>query len=168
MQSIQGALPHCLEGQFTQIPNELHPLVKSPREFQLVCLLLSYRWYPTSPIIPSVEKLRKQLGCSARTVRRTVAALESRGLLRREYRHADDNRQMSNSFVLCGALLAAVTAVEANTGRGGGHTWQPTRPTVAGKREQPNYTKRNGRTERVIPTHGSAYLESRRGPIQRR
>ena len=170
MQSIQGALPHCLEGRFTPIPTVLHDIVESPREFQLVSLLLSYRWYPTSPIIPSVETLRKQLGCSARTVRRTVAALEHRGLLRREYRHADDNRQMSNSFVLCGELLAAVTAVEASTGRGGGHERRPTLSAAAGKPNQRNQTNRNRRSERQlpIPQTSSAYLETRGGRLRPR
>ena len=108
---------------FTSIPNVVHALVESPREFQLVALLISYRWYPTSPIIPSVRTLADRLGCSQRTVRRTAAALEARGLLRRVERIADDQRQMSNEYVLCGPLLTAVAEVEAGRDQGQRQRW---------------------------------------------
>lgn len=138
----------CPDGTYTQIPNVLHDLVASPREYQLVALLLSYRWFPDSPIIPSTATLADRLGCSQRTVRRTVAALEARGLLARVARHAEDQRQLSNLYVLCGALLAAVTAVEAGRVQGGGHARSASRSGATSKTYSRNQTNRTGRPDR--------------------
>lgn len=148
----------------------MHSLVESPREYQLVSLLLSYRWYSTSPIIPSVERLAREMKCSGRTIRRTVAALEARGLLYRVERRAEDKRQMSNEYVLCGELLAAVTAVEASTGRGGGHDRRPSWSAAAGKSGQRKQSNRRTTTERLAYSQNnpSAYLETREGTLMRR
>lgn len=136
--------------RYTQIANQLHDLVESPREFQYAALLISYRWYPTSPIIPSVKTLAKKLKCSVRTVRRLAATFESRGWLRRVERIAPDKRQMSNDHVLCGELLALVTAVEARSDRDAGQEWQGRRSNMAGKKDDRNNTNRrthqNGRS----------------------
>lgn len=132
----------CPEGRFTAVPNVLHELVTSPREYQLVALLLSYRWYSTSPIIPSTATLADRLGCSRRTVRRTVAALEARGLVARVARRADDDRQMSNLYVLCGELASAVAAIEAGRDQGGGQAQPATRSAAPGKRYSGNQTNR--------------------------
>lgn len=40
----------CPDSTYTHQPNIVHTLVESPREYQLVSLLLSYRWFSTSPI----------------------------------------------------------------------------------------------------------------------
>jgi DNA-binding transcriptional MocR family regulator len=170
MQSIQGAPPHCLDTTYTSQPNAVHALVDTPREYQLVSLLISYRWFSTSPIIPSVRTLADTMKCSERTVRRTVAALVARGLLYRVERRAEDSRQMSNEYVLCGELLAAVTAVEASTGRGGGHERRPTLSAATGKPNQRKYANRSSTRERQspIPTAASAYLQTSRGTLKRR
>lgn len=161
----------CPDDSYTNQPNIVHDLADTPREYQLISLLISYRWFSTSPIIPSVSTLAGRMKCSERTVRRTVAALEARGLLYRVERRAEDSRQMSNEYVLCGELLAAVTAVEASTGRGGGHERRPTLSAAAGKPDQRKQANRTGRRERLysrIPTHGSAYLETSGGVLRRR
>lgn len=176
MSSLQHGCPPRPEsgptiGAYTSQPNVVHSLVDSPREYQLVSLLISYRWFSTSPIIPSVRTLADTMKCSERTVRRTVAALEERGLLKRIARHAEDTRQMSNEYVLCGGLLAAVSAVEAGTGRGGGHERRPSWSASAGKPDQRNYTNRTGPRERQhirIPAAPSAYLQTREGLLRRR
>lgn len=97
--------------RFTRVPDGLHDLVLSPREFQITALLLSYRWTPSSLIYPSVRTLAARIGCSERTVQRTCAALESRGLLVREARYRDDGGQQSSVYHLAGALLSLVVAV---------------------------------------------------------
>jgi hypothetical protein len=130
--------------RWTKVPNALHALVDTPREFQVVAALLSYRWKPSSPIIPSVDTLARQVNCSRRTIRRTIAALEARGLLRREERRADDSRQMSNRYVLCGALLVFVTRIEAARVQEERQPWQGRRSPVAGKRNPSNETYRTG------------------------
>lgn len=153
---------------YTQIHDRLHDLADSPREFQLMALLLSYRWFPTSPIIPSVETLAGRLKCSPRTVRRTVANLEDRGLLQREERRALDTRQMSNEYVLCGELLALVTALEVGRDQGQDQLWQGRRSAAAGKKQTPrNYPNRNTRKEQVRQAMAdpASYLQSRRGPL---
>lgn len=143
MRSIQGALPHCLGDRYTSIPNALHGLADTPREFQVMAALLSYRWYLTSPIIPSVETLAVQVGCSHRTIRRTIAALEARGLLRREERRASDARQLSNEYVLCGALLAFVTRMEASRGQEERQAWPGGRSVPTAKGNERNQTNRS-------------------------
>ncbi len=145
-------LPPGLSGRYVQVPNELHTLVASPREFQLVSLLLAFRWSPSSPIVPSVRTLADTLGCSERTVRRTAASLEARNLLRREERIATDGRQMSNEYVLCGALLTLVSAIESYRDRQSDHRWQGRRSGESGKREYRNQktgtTHRNSASQR--------------------
>lgn len=156
---------------YTNQPNVVHDLADTPREYQLISLLISYRWFSTSPIIPSVSTLAGRMKCSDRTVRRTVAALEARGLLYRVERRAEDSRQMSNEYVLCGELLAAVTAVEASTGRGGGHERRPTLSAAAGKPKQRKQYNRRSTRERLhspIPQTSSAYLETRDGRLRPR
>ncbi len=168
-QSIQRSGVPCPDATYTNQPNIVHSLVDSPREYQLVSLLISFRWFSTSPIIPSVRTLADTMKCSERTVRRTVAALEARGLLYRVERRADDLRQMSNEYRLCGALLAAVTTVEANTGRGGGHERRPTLSAAAGKPDQRKNTNENSLRERQSrpPAATSGLLTRRNGVIVR-
>ena len=138
------------DGRFTQIPNGIHALLKTPRELQLIVHLLSFRWYPTSPIIPSVATLAKAMKCSSRTVRRTAEKLEGRGLLKREERRAHDDRQMSNRYHLCGPLLALVADLEASRDQEPRPSWQGRRTNVAGERYSGNNTQRttqqNGRS----------------------
>lgn len=157
-QSIQGTLPHwqqpapLTDGRFTQIPNGIHTLLEGPRELQLVVHLLSFRWYPTSPIIPSVETLARAMKCSGRTVRRTAARLEARGLIRREERRAHDDRQMSNRYHLCGPLLALVADLEASRDQEERQPWQGRRTPMSAERHSGNHTNRtrhqNGRSTR--------------------
>jgi hypothetical protein len=156
MQNVSGSAaawqqPLALtDGRFTQIPNGIHALLENARELQLVVHLLTFRWYPTSPIIPSVATLARAMKCSARTVRRTAAALESRGLLERQERRAHDKRQMSNEYVLCGPLLALVTDLEANRDQEARSSWQGRRSAVPVERYSGNQTNRtrqqNGRS----------------------
>lgn len=160
----------CLD-RFTQIPNSLHDLVDTPREFQLVALLLSYRWYSDSPIIPSVARLAVQLNCSERTVRRTAASLEARGLLMRAERRADDRRQMSNEYVLCGPLLTAVAAIPNTSDRVSRPSWQGRRTPTSGKpntRNNTHGTTGKRRSASPIPQHASAYLETSSGRLRPR
>lgn len=171
MSNLPRSASLCPDSGYTNQPNSVHSLVESPREYQLVSLLLSYRWFPTSPIIPSVTTLARDMKCSGRTVRRTVAALEARGLLARIERRAEDNRQMSNEYLLCGALLAAVSTVEASTDRGGGHDRRTSWSAASGKSDQRKQSNRTSTRERLygrIPQAASAYLETRAGTLMRR
>jgi DNA-binding transcriptional MocR family regulator len=134
---------------YTQIPLIVHELAETSREYELMAALISFRWHPWSPIIPSVETLRGMLRCSARTIRRTAARLEARGYILREERRAGDNRQLSNVYHLCGPLLAAVTRIEDDRVQEDGQSRPGGRSNVAGKPEKPNENKRTRRTERV-------------------
>lgn len=166
---LQQHAAACLDTSYTNQPNIAHDLANTPREYQLISLLISYRWFSTSPIIPSVSTLAERMKCTERTVRRTVAALEARGLLYRVERRAEDSRQMSNEYVLCGELLAAVTAVEASTGRGGGHERRPTLSAAAGKPDQRKQSNRTARSERRPAPSADSYglLTRRNGVITR-
>lgn len=163
-QSILGAPPHW-QDRFVAVPAALHDLVVSPREYQLVALLLGYRWSADSLIYPSVRTLAARLGCSERTVQRTCAALEARGLLVREARYRDDSGQQSNCYHLAGALLALVS-VSVDARREPACRPPVTRPSV--ERTRQNYQQAKRGRQSVIPTAGSAYLETRRGVLSRR
>ncbi|HVQ45145.1 MAG TPA: hypothetical protein VMT30_09400 [Candidatus Saccharimonadia bacterium] len=175
MQNVSGSAPLCpdpfpTDSRYTQIPNGVHELVENARELQLVVHLLSFRWYPSSPIIPSVKTLAKAMKCSARTVRRTAERIESRGLLQRQERLAWDKRQMSNEYILCGALLALVTAVEASRDQEARPEWQGRRSNAAGKENSRNQTNRTRRNERryTPPSTGGDFLMTRYGPLKPR
>jgi DNA-binding transcriptional MocR family regulator len=162
-----GCLPRPAIERFSQIPDGLHQLVASPREFQLVALLLSYRWTADAVIYPSVRTLAERLNCSERTVQRTCAALEARGLLVREYRHREDEGQTSNRYHLAGALLALVSVVVDT------RTRSDRRPPVTRWSVERNsgkhYTRKTGRERYApIPTAASAYLQTSRGTLKRR
>lgn len=148
MQNVSGPAAACLGDRYTKVPNVLHLLAEAPREFQLVAALLSYRWTPASPIIPSVDTLARQLGCSHRTIRRTVARLETRGLLQRVARHVQaERRQVSNEYRLCGALLACVTRMDVQRVQGGGHAGDAGRSLLAGERFQRNQTQKTTKSQ---------------------
>lgn len=170
MQNVSGSaaawqepLP-LTDGRFTQIPRALHDLAKTPREYELIAALLGYRWFPSSPIIPSVATLAKTLRCSSRTVRRTAATLETRGLLKRQVRRAWDKRQMSNEYVLCGPLLALVADLEASRDQEARPSWQGRRTDVAEKRYSGNQSKRTTRSEQPdLRAPGRDFLETSEG-----
>lgn len=151
--------------RYTQIPRELHDLAESPREFELMAALLSFRWFPSSPIIPSVKTLAGMLRCSQRTVRRTAAGLETRGLILREERRAPDSRQMSNLFHLCGPLLALVAAVEARADQEARPSWQGRRSNGAGKPEYRNDNNRTRRPGSPDPRADRDYFSTREGRL---
>lgn len=166
-----GSASPCPDGRYTKVPNVLHALVASPREYQLVALLLSYRWFPSSPIIPSTKTLGETMGCSQRTIRRTVAALEHRGYIRREERRAQDNRQMSNQYILTGALLAAVTACDAADVQGERQPWQGRRTRVASERysgKQYEAKQKQSMGRYTMPPRSGSLLVSRYGPVEPR
>jgi DNA-binding transcriptional MocR family regulator len=91
---------------FTSIPNRIKDLGLSPREEQLVVRLLSYRWYRDSEIRPSVKALARSMSCSPRTVQRTIARLERRGLLVIDERFSSVAGQLPNVYRPSGALAA--------------------------------------------------------------
>jgi DNA-binding transcriptional MocR family regulator len=144
-------------------------LAESPREHQLMVALLMFRWHPHSPIIPSVDQLRRIMKCSDRTVRRTAEKMEARGLLRREARHAHDRRQMSNRYVLCGAFLSLVTAIEANRDQEQSSTWQGRRTRTSGERYEPNQKNRTTQQNRQSQPAGtySELTRTREGTLSR-
>ena len=139
--------PSPADSRYTRVSRGLHSVVKTPRQFELAVALISFRWFPDSPIIPSVKTLAKTIRCSERTVRRTAAKMEEAGLLQREERRAPDDRQMSNLYILCGSLLALVTAVEDAAGQEARPSWQGRRSDAAGKRNSGNESKRTGQSE---------------------
>jgi hypothetical protein len=155
------------DSRYTKISRGLHAIVRTPRQYELAVALLEFRWFPDSPIIPSVKLLAETIRCSERTVRRTMAQMEADGTVRREERRAPDDRQMSNLYVLCGPLLALVTAVEATADQGSDQPWQGRRSRLSGEKNSGNYQKRSRPNERryTPPSTGSDYLETRYGRL---
>jgi hypothetical protein len=140
--SIHGAPPHCLGDRYTKLPDALLSVL-SPREHQLVHLLLSYRWKPDSPIYPFVGSMAKRLGWSVRTVQRTLRRLEAKGYLvtTPDFR-ATDKGQTANRYAPGPLLLPLLAPVDVDPGAPAD---QPGRPPVTApthkRKEQKQTTK---------------------------
>jgi DNA-binding MarR family transcriptional regulator len=80
-----------MDSGFTDVPNiffdHYHELGIKPQEFMLILHLARYQWErPDSRCYPSLATVAKQMGWTPRYVRRLLAGLEERGLLKRELR----------------------------------------------------------------------------------
>src|SRR5690242_6393305 len=97
--SLTRPLGACPEGHWTRLPDALISEL-TPREHHLVHALLSYRWFSSSPICPFVATLADRIGCSRRTVQRTLRSLERKGYLVTvaRYRDDSDHGQTSNVY----------------------------------------------------------------------
>ena len=80
----------CPEGRYTRLPDQLI-IELTPREHQLVHALLSYRWTDDAPIYPYVGTLAARLGCSKRTIQRTLRSLERKGYIVTVARYRDES-----------------------------------------------------------------------------
>lgn len=104
---------------------------------------------------PTYADLAHYLAASTRSIVRWVQQLVDAGLI--AVRRCGQG--LPNLFT----VLSLVTSGGATASRPVAPTWQPRASSPFNKeagRRNPGYSP--------IPTHGSAYLESRRGPIQRR
>lgn len=159
----------CLD-RFTQLPDTLLSVL-SPRQHQVIHLLLSYRWTDDAPIYPSIPTMAARLNCSDRTIQRTIRQLEVRGYLVVVAQHRSDRSQQSNLYQPGPMLLPLLPPLGD-----GGATERRARVTgpvtsAPPKRYPVNrYTPTRSR-ERLygrIPQAASAYLETRSGPLRRR
>lgn len=101
-QRVQDARPTDLH--YTRVTNALIDFDLTPRQFKLVVTLLSYKWWPSSPIIPSVKTLAGRMRCSVRTVQYAMRGLVSKRLIEVQYTFRPDGGQMSNVYVIGPAL----------------------------------------------------------------
>jgi hypothetical protein len=162
--STRPALPR-LDDRYTRLPDALLSVL-SPREHQVIHLLLSYRWTDDALIYPSVPTMAARLGCSERTIQRTIRRLESGGYVVVEARHRADLGQQSNVYRPGLALLPllppssdrVVTGASADRVTGPRQPWPP-------KRDSGKQTPSTRRSERVIrpPDDARKYLEGRYG-----
>lgn len=166
MQSIQRSAPPCL-ARYTKLPDAVIDVL-TPREHQVLHLLLSHRWTDDGLIYPSVTTMAQRLRCSDRTIQRTIRQLEARGYIVVEAQHRVDKSQQSNLYRPGPMLLPLLPPLGDGSGAGQANDRHPPVTRVSGKRDSGNQQNRTRSRQSAIPTHGSAYLESRRGPIQRR
>ena len=162
--------PGARQDRFTQLPDTLIDVL-TPREHQVIHLLLSYRWTDDGAIYPSVPTMARRLDCSDRTIQRTIRQLEQRGYILVIAQRRADRSQQSNLYQPGPMLLPLLPPLGGGhaTERGGHVAGPVTR--MAGKREPGiRYTPKRGR-ERLhspIPQTSSAYLETRGGRLRPR
>jgi DNA-binding transcriptional MocR family regulator len=140
-----GARP---EDRYTRLPDALLSVL-SPREHQVIHLLLSYRWTDDALIYPSVPTMAARLGCSERTIQRTAHELERRGYLIIEARYRDDQGQCSNVYhpgPLLVALLSSAGGMPVTRRRDDHH---PPVTRAAYERDSGNQKPSTRRPERV-------------------
>lgn len=155
------------QDRYTKLPDAVIDVL-TPREHQVLHLLLSHRWTDDGLIYPSVTTMAQRLRCSDRTIQRTIRQLEARGYIVVEAQHRVDKSQQSNLYRPGPMLLPLLPPLGDGSGAGQANDRHPPVTRVSGKRDSGNQQNRTRSRQSAIPTHGSAYLESRRGPIQRR
>ena len=127
--SLQATPLHG-QGRWSKLPDALLGVL-TPREHQVIHLLLSYRWSDDALIYPSVRTMAKRLGCSERTIQRAIRGLERGGWIVVEARYRDDEGQQSNQYHPGPRLLPLLPAARV--------TLPPSRPSA--KREYPKQSK---------------------------
>lgn len=162
--------PGVRQDRFTQLPDTLLDVL-TPREHQVIHLLLSYRWTDDGAIYPSVPTMARRLGCSDRTIQRTIRQLEQRGYIVVVEQHRSDRSQQSNLYQPGPLLLPLLPPlgdghVTERRDRGAGPVTRAAGERKPGKRNTP--TRGRERLYSRIPTHGSAYLETSSGVLRRR
>lgn len=173
MHSIQVPLPHCPEGRYTKVPDAILSDL-TPREHQLVHLLLSYRWYEDSPIYPYVGTMATRLGCSKRTIQRTLRSLEAKDYLIVAARYRDlseddeHHGQTSNLYAPGPRLLALLPrSVDDGDGTASRERRHPMTPMPTGRRDtnQRSYARQKNA---VAYEASDYYYQTREGVLPRR
>ena len=141
-------VPGSPDLHYVAITNALIDFDLTPRQFQLVVTLLSYRWYPTSPIIPSVKTLAGRLRCSVRTVQYALRGLERKRLIERQHTFRPDGGQMSNVYLI-GPALAPLLAEASTPSSGAVH---PPVQRSADKRPERKSPNGKSRSQPGVPT----------------
>lgn len=103
--------PTSTDLHYVNITNALIDFDLTPRQFQLIVTLLSYRWWSTSPIIPSVKTLAGRMRCKPRTVQYAMKGLIAKGLIEVQYCYRPDGGQMSNLYQIGPALRPLLAPV---------------------------------------------------------
>lgn len=130
--SLTG-VPSARQDHWTPITDALIDFDLTPRQFQLVVTLLSYRWFDTSPIIPSVKTLAGRLRCSVRTVQYAMRGLVTRRLIEVRYTFRPDGGQMSNAYAIGPALAPLLAPLNGDAGAGASRPLHPPVQPLADK-----------------------------------
>lgn len=149
--------------RYTRLPDQLLADL-TPREHQLVHLLLSYRWTEDALIYPRIGTLAARLRCSERTIQRTLRELERRGYLIIDAQYRDDQGQTSNLYrpgPLLVALLPPAGATAVTRRRDDHHPPVTRRPAERYSGNENTRTRRPERPDRD-------YFASREGRISPR
>lgn len=163
MQSIQrsaAARPDATPtDRYTRLPDAILGVL-TPREHQVLHLLLSYRWYGDSVIRPFVATMATRLGCSRRTVQRALRGLESKGYLVTVARYRDDSDggQTSNAYAPGPLLLPLLPATNDAPA---GSTARPPMTRAADKKGYP----KNRTTPNRMEYDSKSYTETRYGKL---
>jgi DNA-binding transcriptional MocR family regulator len=157
------------QDRYTRLPDALLDVL-TPREHQVIHLLLSYRWTDDALIYPSIRTMAARLRCSDRTIQRTIRQLEARGYLVVVPRFRADTGQQSNLYQPGPLLLPLLPPLGSD--RDAGQRERVTPPVTRWSVERnsgKHYTRKTGRERYApIPAAASAYLQTSRGTLKRR
>lgn len=97
---------------WTGVPNALlerqqHLKINSV-ELNVLLILMKYWWEPGTHPYPSKSAIGEMIGRGESTVRKTLASLEDKGFLTRDYRFREKGGQTSTNYVLDG-LIAKIS-----------------------------------------------------------
>lgn len=104
-------IPLQSPGGYTKLPDAVLLLDLTPREFQTLAHLLSFR-RAGGPIFPRVRVLAERMRCSERTVQRAIRGLEGAGMLVVVPQFRRDDSQTSNLYAPGPILAPLLSAVD--------------------------------------------------------
>jgi hypothetical protein len=138
--------PASTDLHYVAITNALIDFDLTPRQFKLAVCLLSYRWFETSPILPSVKTLAGRMRCSVRTVQYAMKGLIAKRLIEVQYTYRPDGGQMSNLYLIGPALvplLAPVPTRDSTRPSAGLHQGVQPAASKGNERKDPKGTSRS-------------------------
>ena len=97
-----------MDAGYTVIPNAFlefqHKLGLDAVDIAIIAHLVKHWWRADEPPYPSKKRIANALRLDPRTIQRRIAALEKRGLVRRETRMDATRGQRTNEYVLTGLI----------------------------------------------------------------
>ena len=103
--------PTVLQEGYTTLPTSIlrnqSTLKIKPLELVIIAHLASYWWDVNKPPYPSKGRLAACIGVHPRTVQRSIAAMERKGLIRRVQRRVPGKESDTNFYLLDGLIHKA-------------------------------------------------------------
>jgi hypothetical protein len=104
--------PQLTAAGWTALPNVIfeyqRDLGLTPLDINILLHIVSHWWDPNAKPFPSKVTIAERIGVDPRTVQRRIAAMERRGLIRREQRRTSRTGSKTNVYHLDGLIGRAI------------------------------------------------------------